>query len=104
MKDEIAAAADFLTRLVAKNETLTKEKVDQFRENITAVLTEKFKNHWFPENPSKGQAFRCIRINENIRHEPALELVCKNIGLKYNELMMPIELTLWIDPEDVTVR
>lgn len=102
MKDEITAAADFLTRLVSKS--LSQEKVDQFRQNLDDVLTEKFKNHWFPDKPSKGQAFRCIRINENIRHEPALELVCKNMGLEYADLMLPLELTLWIDPEDVTCR
>ena len=104
MKDEISAAADFLTRLVSKNECLAGDKVDQFHQELEEVLTEKFKNHWFPEKPSKGQAFRCIRINENIRREPALEQVCKNIGVEYTDLMLPLELTLWIDPEDVTCR
>ncbi|KAI1303105.1 Protein BTG3 [Halotydeus destructor] len=104
MKDEISAAADFLARLVGKNETLPKEKVQQFREGVNDILTDKFKDHWFPDKPTKGQAYRCIRINGNIRHEPALELVCKNIGIAYADLMMPLELTLWIDPEDVTCR
>jgi len=104
MKDEISAAADFLTRLVSKNECLGGDRVEQFNQELQQVLTEKFKNHWFPEKPSKGQAFRCIRINENIRREPALEQVCKNIGVEYNDLMLPLELTLWIDPEDVTCR
>jgi len=105
MKDEISAAADFLTRLVGgKNDSLTKDKVDEFRQNIDDVLNDKFKNHWFPEKPNKGQAYRCIRINGNIRREPAIELVCKNIGIKYSDLMLPLELTLWIDPEDVTCR
>lgn len=104
MRDEITAAAEFLTRLVGKNESLTKDKVDQFQQSVEDVLNDKFKTHWFPDKPNKGQAYRCIRINGNIRREPALELVCKNIGMEYSDLMLPLELTLWIDPEDVTCR
>ena len=104
MKDEISAAVDFLSKLVGKNQSLPREKVNEFRVTLTRVLDHKFKNHWFPDKPSKGQAYRCIRVNENTRRDPTLELVCQEIGIKYSDLMIPIELTLWIDPEEVACR
>jgi protein Tob/BTG len=104
MKDEVSAASDFLTRLVGKNENLSEAKVSQFRDRLNEVLLNKFKNHWFPEKPSRGQGFRCIRVNENIRRDPTLDIVCHEVGIKYSDLMLPLELTLWIDPEEVTCR
>jgi len=105
MKDEITAAAAFLTRLVTKKGTWTPEETDRFQQELIAVLYDKFAHHWFPDRPSRGQAYRCIRINEVIRHEPALEQVCENLGLSYrNDLSLPLELTLWIDPEEVACR
>ena len=104
MKDEILSAVEFLCKLICKNQSLPREKINDFRVSLTRILENKFKNHWFPDKPSKGQAFRCIRVNENIRQDPALEMVCHEIGIKYADLMIPIELTLWIDPEEVTCR
>ena len=106
MKDEISAAADFLTRLVGRqnDHILDPEKLKQFRNQLDSVLHRKFQNHWFPDRPSRGQAFRCIRVNENIRRDSTLETVCQEIGIQYSDLIMPAELTLWIDPEEVTCR
>src|SRR5438067_94490 len=105
MKDEVAAAVEFLTRLVSvKNDKIPAEKVTAFRDRLSQVLLNKFKNHWFPDRPSRGQAFRCIRVNENIRRDSTLETVCRDIGINYNDLALPIEITLWIDPGEVTCR
>jgi len=105
MKDEVAAAVEFLTRLVSvKNDKIPGDKVTAFRDRLSQVLLSKFKNHWFPDRPSRGQAFRCIRVNENIRRDSTLETVCRDIGINYNDLALPIEITLWIDPGEVTCR
>ena len=105
MKDEISAASDFLTRLISRqNDHLSESQVQQFRQQLDCVLHRKFANHWFPDKPSRGQAFRCIRVNENIRRDSILETVCQEIGLPFTDLIMPTELTLWIDPEEVTCR
>lgn len=58
MKKEIAAVVFFLKRLVKKAEKLDGEKVDLFVERLTVALQEKYKGHWYTDNPSKGQAFR----------------------------------------------
>ncbi len=58
MKKEIAAVVFFLKRLIMKAEKLDAEKVDLFVERLTGALQEKYKGHWYSDNPSKGQAFR----------------------------------------------
>ncbi|XP_064413206.1 protein BTG3 isoform X3 [Latimeria chalumnae] len=58
MKNEIAAAVFFLMRLIKKNEKLKKEEVEIFAEKLTEILQEKYKNHWYPEKPTRGQAYR----------------------------------------------
>lgn len=58
MKNEIAAVVFFFTRLVRKHDKLKKEAVERFAEKLTLILQEKYTNHWYPEKPSKGQAYR----------------------------------------------
>lgn len=58
MKKEIAAVVFFLKRLIKKAEKLESDKLDLFVERLTVALQEKYKGHWYPDNPSKGQAFR----------------------------------------------
>ncbi|CAG2171469.1 unnamed protein product, partial [Oppiella nova] len=71
MLEEIESAVTFLTRLIAKSnessDVITRETIDSFSRKLCQLLEEKFRNHWFPEKPMKGQAFRCIRFNENSR-------------------------------------
>lgn len=62
MRREIAAVVFFLKRLVKKGEKVESHKVDLFVERLAVALQEKFKGHWYPENPSKGQAYRCCYL------------------------------------------
>lgn len=145
MREEIEAAALFITRLVNKNlsssssassthssasstsssasstssesppncfdEQTTisvngsdQDKVEQFRQSLMKALYDRFHNHWFPEQPTKGQAYRCIRLNEWDRHDETLQQACLQCGIDYKDLQLPVELTLWVDPEEVTCR
>ena len=58
MKKEIAAVVFFLKRLIRKTEKLEIEQVEQVVERLTVALQEKFRGHWYPDNPSRGQAYR----------------------------------------------
>lgn len=104
MKEEVDAAVIFITRMVKKNETISAEQLDKFSSQLTSVLMQKFKNHWYVEEPNKGQGYRCIRINETTRKDPVLDTAAKESGLKYEDLKLPAELTLWVDPNEVTCR
>lgn len=59
MRREIAAVVFFLKRLVKRGDKLESHKIELFVERLAVALQEKFKGHWYPENPSKGQAYRC---------------------------------------------
>ncbi|KPP58127.1 BTG3 protein-like, partial [Scleropages formosus] len=85
MKKEIAAVVFFLKRLIKKADKLEMEKVEKFVERLTVALQEKYKGHWYPENPSKGQAFRCIRVNKFQQEDPELRRACNESGVLYGE-------------------
>ncbi|KAM8977006.1 protein BTG3 [Pelodytes ibericus] len=104
MKNEITAAVFFLSRLIRKNEKLRKEEIDVFSLELTRILHEKYVNHWYPDTPTKGQAYRCIRVNTFQGIDPDLLKACLNSGLLYEDLGLPREITLWVDPWEVCCR
>uniref|UniRef100_A0A8C5TGV6 BTG anti-proliferation factor 2 n=1 Tax=Malurus cyaneus samueli TaxID=2593467 RepID=A0A8C5TGV6_9PASS len=63
-----------------------------------------YKHHWFPEKPFKGSGYRCIRINH--RMDPIISKAARQIGLSLPQLyqLLPSELTLWVDPYEVSYR
>lgn len=104
MRREIATAIFFLKRLLKRNNKLESEKIDLFAQRFVVILQDKFKGHWYPENPSKGQAYRCIRINRVHRQDPDILRACKESGIQYSDLGLPRELTIWVDPGEVCCR
>lgn len=58
MRDEIATAVFFVTKLVKKREKLSAQQREAFALKLMAILFEKYRGHWHPDCPSKGQAFR----------------------------------------------
>lgn len=104
MRNEITAAALFLVQLIEKNEKFSPDQLDCFRRCLIELLTERFKNHWFPDKPFKGQGYRCIRVNGHSRRDETLASAANAAGVKYEDLSLPVELTLWVDPHEVCCR
>lgn len=104
MREEVETGARFLSRLVNRHGQLDEGRMEQFGEHLAAVLRERYSQHWYPENPAKGQAYRCIRINRRHRVDESLLQACVDCGLEYSELALPRELALWIDPGEVCCR
>ena len=104
MREEIAAAVVFVTRLVKLKDSIPKEKVEEFSSKLSALLIERFKNHWYADEPAKGQGYRCIRINSSEPIDPVLNKAACDCGLQYSDLNLPKELTLWVDPKEVCCR
>ncbi|XP_043533692.1 protein BTG4 isoform X2 [Chiloscyllium plagiosum] len=104
MKEEIAATVVFISRIVKKNEKLSKKKIEKFCSKLTKVLFEKYKNHWYWGNPAKGQAYRCIRVNKSQPLDPVLLQACVESNIEYSSLQLPRELTIWVDPYEVWCR
>lgn len=58
MKREVNAGVDFLKRLAVANGKLDEAKADVFGEKLQKILLDKYHGHWYPESPSRGQAYR----------------------------------------------
>ncbi|KAJ1526177.1 hypothetical protein ONE63_009336 [Megalurothrips usitatus] len=104
MRDEISAAVLFLVRLIERSENCNQAQLEGFKTHLSDLLTQRFENHWFPEKPCKGQGYRCIRVNECSRRDAILERAAMACGLKYEDLKLPVELTIWVDPKEVCCR
>ncbi|XP_033096752.1 protein BTG3-like [Anneissia japonica] len=104
MKNEIAAAVVFITRMIKSKGNLTKEQLNTFSDKLTVALAKKYRNHWYEESPSRGQAYRCLRVSPNVPQEPMLKTVAKNANLEYTQLCLPEEMVLWVDPGEVACR
>ena len=104
MREEIAAAVVFLTRVVRQCGSIANDKMESFSDSLSAALVERYKNHWYNDHPAKGQAYRCIRISPEEPVDPVIERALSKSNLGYRDLMLYCELTLWVDPSDVCFR
>lgn len=104
MKEEISAAVVFLVRLIGRSENFNSEQLEGLERRISELLLERFEGHWFPDRPTRGQGYRCIRVNGSDRSDPVLKKAATDCGLKYEDLHLPPELTVWVDPEEVACR
>lgn len=82
-------------------------RIDHSALNCLSVLfvsAEQYKHHWFPDRPCKGSGYRCIRINHKM--DPLVGQAGQRIGLTIQQLylLLPSELTLWVDPFEVSYR
>lgn len=104
MKTEIDHAINFLSNMV-RNRNIDPDQLTRFRESLLERLVARFTNHWFPDRPLRGNAYRCIRI-VNYRMDSLLAAAGEDAGLAESLLWsaFPAELTVWIDPEEVSYR
>lgn len=58
MKREVKTGVSFLKRMAVACGKLDETKAELFAEKLEKHLCDKYKNHWYPDSPSKGQAYR----------------------------------------------
>lgn len=102
MKTEIEMACRFLTKILRGSAKLSEKQIEAFHKKTKEILCARYKHHWHPQNPLLGSGFRCIRINHSL--DPVLAEAAQACGLVNNDLALPDELTLWIDPKSVAFR
>ncbi|XP_003966121.2 maternal B9.15 protein [Takifugu rubripes] len=103
MKREVKAGVGFIKRMAVACGKVDESKAELFAQMLQKLLCDKYENHWYPNSPSKGQAYRCIRINNGTLCEVVLK-ACEESELTPRELGLPPEFTLWIDPLEVCAR
>ncbi|XP_037087451.1 protein BTG2-like [Pollicipes pollicipes] len=106
MKSEVFAASDFIVNLLRMSSpgSLTDRDLLRFRDTLAVVMRDHYHNHWFPEKSFKGSGYRCIRINGQM--DPLVAAAGDSCGLDrvFLRSLFPSELTLWVDPREVSYR
>lgn len=102
MQLEIGFASDFLAKFLT---VLPQDQVERFRQSLQFHMNKRFEGHWFPDKPMRGQAYRCMRI-VNRRFDDLLAQAGMVAGISEAEMarLMPKELTVWVDPDEVSYR
>lgn len=79
--------------------------MDLFGTEIENGLKKKFEGHWYPDQPMKGSGYRCVRVSGE-KIDPVIIQAATSVGVNLDEMKeyMPQELTLWIDPNEVSYK
>lgn len=100
MLKEILCATAFLGRVIGNRVPLTAR--EGFLSDVAARLEARFQGHWNPDKPMLGSAFRCVRW-EAYNPEPLLVQSARLHGVVLEDVL-PRELILWIDPNEVCAQ
>lgn len=103
MHVEVSVALNFVISYLYNK--LPRRRVDMLAEELERGLKKKFQGHWYPDKPFKGSGFRCVRMSgENV--DPVFTYAATECGLSLEEVKsyLPEELTIWIDPAEVSYR
>lgn len=107
MRKEIDKAVETFHRIALGtrkqgNKVVSEGKLASFVTILTELLLTRYKDIWYPLNPNRGSAYRCLRINNQCIDPTIVE------GLKRAAIEMTslggTELTIWVDPGVVSVR
>lgn len=102
MKLEVRIACKFLGNLLRRTEGVSVKQLEAFRTNMEEMLCARYRHHWHPQRPLLGSGYRCIRINHNM--DPMIAEAAQACGVSNHQLNFPEELTIWVDPNDVSFR
>ena len=102
MHIEIKVAQNFVLNFLYNK--LPRRRVNLFGEELESALRDKFADHWYPDQPFKGSAFRCLKITDSA--DPVLNRAARESGNPIPDITenLPTDLAIWIDPAEVSYR
>lgn len=94
MKQEVAAAAEFLLNIL-------QQEVDRstLGSRLQEMLVERYQGHWYPDEPHRGCAYRSLQLSPSFVDAlllRAAELAGVNLASRGCE-----EILLWVNPGEV---
>lgn len=101
MRRATGEAANFLSGFISSR--VEEPNRRNFIVCLEQLLASRFEHHWYPDHPIRGQAYRCIRLNPSSK-EAIIETAVIVSGMTYADFQLPLELTVWIDPDEVVCR
>ncbi|XP_075462497.1 maternal B9.15 protein-like [Ascaphus truei] len=104
MRQEVELGASYIVRLLNRHQKLDSAQEGRFIQTLSAILCDMFTGHWYPDRPQKGQAYRCIRIEQSLSVDACVLQACVRSGLRCSQLALPRYMYLWIDPKEVSCR
>lgn len=101
-EDEVEIGVTLFVSLIKKQirEAMVWEN---FSNRLSEELRTKFTGHWYPDKPEKGSGYRCIRVNGSTP-DVLVQRVAEDCGIPAIRGDLPAELTVWIDPGEVSYR
>ena len=102
MHVEIKVAQNFVLNFLFNK--LPRRRVNLFGEELELALRDKFADHWYPDKPFKGSAYRCLKITDT--SDPVLNRAARESGNPIPDIVenLPADLAIWIDPGEVSYR
>lgn len=91
---EITIALNYLLQNLYNK--LPRRRVNLFGEELLHQLRQKYNNHWYPSNPVKGSAYRCLKTPT----DPIISIAANEVNINLNDIIenLPADLWIWIDP------
>jgi len=98
---EITIALNYLLQNLYNK--LPRRRVNLFGEELLHQLKQKYNNHWYPSNPVKGSAYRCLKMTPT---DPIISIAANEVNINLNDIIenLPTDLWIWIDPGEVSYR
>ena len=102
MHVEIKVAQNFVLNFLYNK--LPRRRINLFGDELESALRDKFADHWYPDKPFKGSAFRCLKITDPA--DPVLNRAARESGNPVPDIVenLPTDLAIWIDPGEVSYR
>eukprot|EP00117_Sycon_ciliatum_P010553 scpid83619/ scgid12414/ Protein Tob2; Protein Tob4; Transducer of erbB-2 2 len=100
---EIDVAINFLLSYCYSQ--LDREKADAFKRDLSNILTKNYTGHWYPTNSQRASAYRALLVSPGVL-DPAIVAAaeCSQIALGTIRDQLPLWLTIWVDPCEVSYR
>lgn len=97
MLEEIKSVTLFFANWLS--EKFEPKVVNEFKNALESELISRFKNHWYPSDPQRGQAYRSILI-DGVQTDPLLMDIASRLNVNLNdfESCLPRNCVVFIDP------